>query len=547
MIKAGLRAGGLIVAALLFFTDIAQAESAFIDNGDGTVTDSRNLVMWQKSDDGVERAWSGAVQYCDDLSLGGYGDWQLPRIHMIEGLIDSSHSPTIDPVFEVKPSYYWSSSVSRNSSKSAKYVNFYYGNTYAYSKDNSYYVICAREVDANGSNFLTVSFRVNPVESISPLTLRFEPVISGGSGPYFFDWDFSDGYTSSLSNPVHNYLAAGSYKVVLTVTDNDGAVAVADEEMTLPVLAEVGEVEVLKTAAVDRDFYREDKNDLAIGHIEKQKVAGPVLDTELDADSGLSQSGPAAELVVDSAGSQVSEPPEGGGADKVTNFEQKGKKEAVSIIEIIAGSTSKPMFNEPSGQGLFANSLVNSLKDQADWNKDSKISVRELKAYLSFALENISGGKQVPWVKMSGDDFNLCAEQGSTYVVVIGVDQHQQDAFAPQEFAAQSAEAVRKAMEGQCQSIKSMILTGKRTGRREVLEALKQVAAMITSQDHLVFFYSGASTVSQGRLNLLLYDTDRKISSFTGLFYDDLVGFLTSLKVNNAAVLIEAGPLLEDR
>jgi PKD repeat protein len=38
-------------------------------------------------------------------------------------------------------------------------------------------------------------------------------------------WDFGDGGTSTLANPVHTYAAAGSYDVTLTVTDDDNASA----------------------------------------------------------------------------------------------------------------------------------------------------------------------------------------------------------------------------------------------------------------------------------------------------------------------------------
>lgn len=42
------------------------------------ITDARNGLMWTKSDNGVDINWAGAVKYCQDLSLGGYDDWQLP-------------------------------------------------------------------------------------------------------------------------------------------------------------------------------------------------------------------------------------------------------------------------------------------------------------------------------------------------------------------------------------------------------------------------------------------------------------------------------------
>ncbi len=41
-----------------------------------------------------------------------------------------------------------------------------------------------------------------------------------------FNWDFGDGNVSTLDNPSHTYAALGSYNVSLSVTDNDGAIAV---------------------------------------------------------------------------------------------------------------------------------------------------------------------------------------------------------------------------------------------------------------------------------------------------------------------------------
>ena len=40
-----------------------------------------------------------------------------------------------------------------------------------------------------------------------------------------YSWDFGDDTTSASANPSHSYAAAGSYTVVLTVTDNQGATA----------------------------------------------------------------------------------------------------------------------------------------------------------------------------------------------------------------------------------------------------------------------------------------------------------------------------------
>lgn len=46
-------------------------------------------------------------------------------------------------------------------------------------------------------------------------------------------WDFGDGTTASIQNPVHTYAAAGTYGVTLTVSDNEGATANHTESVTV--------------------------------------------------------------------------------------------------------------------------------------------------------------------------------------------------------------------------------------------------------------------------------------------------------------------------
>jgi PKD repeat protein len=59
--------------------------------------------------------------------------------------------------------------------------------------------------------------------SVSDLTASFTDASTDNDGSIAgWSWDFGDGNTSSAQNPSHTYVSAGSYTVMLTVTDNGG-------------------------------------------------------------------------------------------------------------------------------------------------------------------------------------------------------------------------------------------------------------------------------------------------------------------------------------
>ena len=60
-------------------SSLLVAEIRFLDNGDGTVTDTTRKIMWQKGDNGKEVTFEEAQDYCKTLRLAGYADWRLPN------------------------------------------------------------------------------------------------------------------------------------------------------------------------------------------------------------------------------------------------------------------------------------------------------------------------------------------------------------------------------------------------------------------------------------------------------------------------------------
>ena len=62
----------------------------FKDNGDGTITDFRTGLMWQKEEN--ERVdWYEAMKCCNKMNLAGYSDWRLPNIKELNTILDLSY------------------------------------------------------------------------------------------------------------------------------------------------------------------------------------------------------------------------------------------------------------------------------------------------------------------------------------------------------------------------------------------------------------------------------------------------------------------------
>ena len=84
---------------------------------------STSWVMWQRCDDGKFYTVEQAIEYCNNLVLDGYDDWELPYwIEMFDLVLCSNGNPsrfydggceepftrpTIDPIFQCTPDLYW--------------------------------------------------------------------------------------------------------------------------------------------------------------------------------------------------------------------------------------------------------------------------------------------------------------------------------------------------------------------------------------------------------------------------------------------------------
>lgn len=93
------------------------ATMSYQDNGDGTVSDNNTGLMWQQIPTTDEFSWQEAVDYCNELELGGYDDWRIPSCKELYSISDfSSGWPYLNTDYfklasgEVsKDEQYWSS------------------------------------------------------------------------------------------------------------------------------------------------------------------------------------------------------------------------------------------------------------------------------------------------------------------------------------------------------------------------------------------------------------------------------------------------------
>ncbi len=83
----------------------SYGNNSFIDNADGTVSDTATGLMWQQADDGLFRNWENALSYAENVTLAGYSDWRLPNAKELQSIVDytrspaSTNSPAINPLF----------------------------------------------------------------------------------------------------------------------------------------------------------------------------------------------------------------------------------------------------------------------------------------------------------------------------------------------------------------------------------------------------------------------------------------------------------------
>lgn len=229
---------------------------SYTNNGDGTIIDNVTGVMWQQSadtdgDNDIDAAdklsYTNAGTYCQNLSLGGFTDWELPDIKTLYSLIDfsgidpsgysgtdtSGQVPFVDTAFfdfaygdttageRIIDAQYASStlyvSTTMKNSETMFGVNFADGRIKGYptgpmpgqTEDKGFFVICARNTGTYGIN----SFTDNDDSTItdSATGLMWAQDDSGSEAPDGLNWEEALAWVETQN--AANYLGYSDWRL----------------------------------------------------------------------------------------------------------------------------------------------------------------------------------------------------------------------------------------------------------------------------------------------------------------------------------------------
>ena len=139
----------MVILYLLVFSAAAVAQGRFVDNGDGTITDTRTGLMWAQIDNMGHINWHDAKLYSDNIILSKHNNWRLPTIEELETLFDDSldnyeticgHQIKAVPQVELSCGFVWSSEVQMESGRyPISALAYNYSKGYQYSARMSQY------------------------------------------------------------------------------------------------------------------------------------------------------------------------------------------------------------------------------------------------------------------------------------------------------------------------------------------------------------------------------------------------------------------------
>jgi len=100
----------LVLISINVYADFTRDSSTEI------VTDTLAGLMWQDNEGTTNKhdSWVDAIEYCEDLATGGYGDWRMPNINELLSILDYEKTCPVHSIFQnvgncAGQASYWSS------------------------------------------------------------------------------------------------------------------------------------------------------------------------------------------------------------------------------------------------------------------------------------------------------------------------------------------------------------------------------------------------------------------------------------------------------
>ena len=149
-----------MVKFLLIIIGLSNLSLAIVTSSNQIATDSQTKLQWQDEvylesegiaenkeiEEGKALNWGNAIEYCENLTLGGNDDWRLPNKYELVSIVDyseSSSSTIVNGFINTLNDRFWTSTSIDNSSD-IYIIIFGIGVIYSESKSNVCLVRCVR-------------------------------------------------------------------------------------------------------------------------------------------------------------------------------------------------------------------------------------------------------------------------------------------------------------------------------------------------------------------------------------------------------------------
>lgn len=139
------------IIILLLITLLTLNANVKRDKKREIVFDFTNKLVWQDSMDNLKVMLSQpeAIEYCNELMHGGFGDWRIPKAQDYQTIVDKKNKPNhINKAFRyVINEGYWAEKVHwRTMWTYADYMHFLSGTVYYDTKTKKKHIRCVRDL-----------------------------------------------------------------------------------------------------------------------------------------------------------------------------------------------------------------------------------------------------------------------------------------------------------------------------------------------------------------------------------------------------------------